>query len=157
MNIALLTPSYNLMKKGYGSKIKIRGGLYPPLGLAYLASPLINDGHKVKIIDASSYEYTNKKIGDILLEFKPDLIGISSVTASAEESYSLANYLKSKFGQVPLVYGGHHANCFPEMVFSNIKDLDLLFCGEAELTFREAVIFYEKKRAAAARFTKYVG
>lgn len=62
MNIALLTPPYDIMKKGYGSKRKVRGGLFPPLGLAYLASPLLKDGHNVKIIDASSYQYTNDRI-----------------------------------------------------------------------------------------------
>ncbi len=145
MNIALLTPPYDLMKKGYGSKRKVRGGLFPPLGLAYLASPLIKDGHKVKIIDASSSEYTNKEIGNILLKFKPDIIGISSVTSSADESYSLANYLKLKFKKIPIIYGGPHTSCFPEMIFDNIKDLDLLVYGEGEVVFREIVDFYKKK------------
>ncbi|MBU2473078.1 B12-binding domain-containing radical SAM protein, partial [Patescibacteria group bacterium] len=144
MNIALLTPPYDIMKKGYGSKRRVRGGLFPPLGLACLASPLIKDGHKVKIIDASSLEYTNKNIGDILLKFKADIIGISSVTSSADESYSLANYLKSKFKKIPIIYGGPHTSCFPEMIFDNIKDLDLLVYGEGEVVFKEIVDFYKK-------------
>lgn len=144
MNIALLTPPYDLMKKGYGSKRKVRGGLFPPLGLAYLASPLIKDGHNVKIIDASSYEYTNKQVGDMLLKFKPDIIGISSVTSSADESYSLANYLKKKFKDIPIVYGGPHTSCFPEMIFKNIKDLDLLVYGEGEVIFKNIVDFYSR-------------
>jgi len=145
MNIVLLTPPYELMKKGYGSKKKVRGGLFPPLGLAYLASPLLNDGHKVKIIDASSYEYTNDQIGKILEDFRPDLIGISSVTSSADESYSLANYLKLKFRNIPIVYGGPHASCFPEMILENIKNLDLLVCGEGEITFKNIIDFYKKE------------
>jgi radical SAM superfamily enzyme YgiQ (UPF0313 family) len=146
MNIALLTPPYDIMKKGYGSKRKVRGGLFPPLGLAYLASPLIKDGHNVKIIDASSYKYTNEEIGRILLEFKPDIIGISSVTSSADESYSLANYLKDKIKDVPMIYGGPHTSCFPEMVFNNIKQLDLLVCGEGEVTFKKIVDFYQQEK-----------
>ncbi|MDP2947136.1 MAG: radical SAM protein [Nanoarchaeota archaeon] len=145
MNIALLTPPYDIMKKGYGSKRKVRGGLFPPLGLAYLASPLIKDGHNVKIIDASSYKYTNEEIGKMLLEFGPDAIGISSVTSSADESYSSANYLKEKFPGIPLIYGGPHTSCFPEMIFKNIKDLDLLVYGEGEITFKNIIDFYEKE------------
>jgi len=144
MNIALLTPPYDIMKKGYGSKRSVRGGLFPPLGLAYLASPLIKDGHNVKIIDASSLKYTNKDIGDILSKFKTDIIGISSVTSSADESYSLANYLKLRFKKIPIIYGGPHTSCFPEMIFDNIKNLDLLVYGEGEVVFKEIVDFYEK-------------
>lgn len=145
MNIALLTPPYDLMKKGYGSKRKVRGGLFPPLGLAYLASPLLKDGHKVKIIDASSYEYANDKIGKMLQDFDPNLIGVSSVTSSADESYSLVNYLKSKFINIPIIYGGPHASCFPEMIFENIKDLDLLVYGEGETIFKNIIDFYVKE------------
>ncbi|MDP2946935.1 MAG: radical SAM protein [Nanoarchaeota archaeon] len=146
MNIALLTPPYNIMKKGYGSKRKVRGGLFPPLGLAYLASPLIKDGHNIKIIDASSYKYTNEDIGEILMDFKPDIIGISSVTGSADESYSLVNYLKSKFEKIPIVYGGPHASCFPELIFNNVPDLDLLVFGEGEITFKNIIDFYQKEK-----------
>jgi radical SAM superfamily enzyme YgiQ (UPF0313 family) len=145
MKIALLTPPYDLMKKGYGSKRKVRGGLFPPLGLAYLASPLIKEGHQIKIIDASSCEYSNDEVGEILSEFQPDIIGISSVTGSAEESYALANYLKSRFEKTPIVYGGPHASCFPEMIFDNIPDLDLLVYGEGEVTFKKIIDFYEKE------------
>jgi len=146
MNIALLTPPYDLMKKGYGSKRKVRGGLFPPLGLAYLASPLLRDGHRVKIIDASSCKYANEDIGEMLMDFKPDIIGISSVTGSADESYSLANYLKSKFEKVPIVYGGPHASCFPELIFNNILGLDLLVFGEGEITFKNIIDFYQKEK-----------
>ncbi|MBU2473097.1 B12-binding domain-containing radical SAM protein [Patescibacteria group bacterium] len=146
MNIALLTPPYDLMKQGYGSKRKVRGGLFPPLGLAYLASPLIKDGHKVKIIDASSYEYNNQEIGRMLSRFKPDIIGISSVTGAADASYSLANFLKFHFERVPIIYGGPHASCFGGIVFDNIKDLDLLVYGEGEITFKAIVDYYAQEK-----------
>ncbi|MBU1179241.1 B12-binding domain-containing radical SAM protein [Patescibacteria group bacterium] len=142
MNIALLTPPYDLMKEGYGSKRKLRGGLFTPLGLAYLASPLIKDGHNVKIIDASSYQQTNEEIEKILLEFKPDIVGISSVTGTAPASYSLANYLKSKFKNLPIIYGGPHASCFAEAVFENIPELDLLVYGEGEIIFKNIIDKY---------------
>ena len=144
MNILLFTPSYSLMKKGYGSKRKLRAGLFPPLGLAYLASPLIKDGHDVRIIDASSYEYSDEQIWDMVQQFKPDIFGISSVTSSADESYALANFLKSKLPKKPIIYGGPHANRFPELVFENIKDLDMLVYGEGEVTFKKIVDFYKE-------------
>lgn len=146
MNIALLTPPYDIMKKGYGSKRKVRGGLFPPLGLAYLASSLLKDGHNLKIIDASSYQYTNDQIFKILSDFGPDIIGISSVTSSADESYFLANYLKERIKDVPMIYGGPHTSCFPEMIFDNIEQLDLLVYGEGEITFKKIVDFYQKEK-----------
>ena len=144
MNILLFTPSYSLMKKGYGSKRKLRAGLFPPLGLAYLASPLIKDGHDVRIIDASSYEYSDEQIWDMVQQFKPDIFGISSVPSSADESYALANFLKSKLPKKPIIYGGPHANCFPELVFENIKDLDMLVYAKGKSLSKKLLIFIKK-------------
>ncbi len=144
MKIILATPPFDIMKEGYGSKRKIRGNLFPPLGLAYLASPLIKSGHQIKIIDASSLESSNEEVGKIVEEFKPDLIGVSSVTNSAMRSYLLVNYLKDKFSKIPIVYGGHQATCFPEKVFENVDRLDLLVYGEAEQVFAEIVHYFQK-------------
>ena len=94
MKILLLTPPFDLMKRGYGAKIKIRAGFFPPLGLGYIAAPLLPKGHEVKIVDSSPLSYTNEDIGLEVEKFNPDLIGVSAVTAMADEAYSLINYLK---------------------------------------------------------------
>ncbi len=146
MKILLLTPPFDLMKKGYGSKIKIRAGFFPPLGLGYLAAPVLLKGHEVKIIDSSPLNYTNEDIGREVNKFNPDLIGVSAVTAMADDAYSLINYLKSNWLKLPVILGGSHANCFPELVFEKAPQLDMVGYGEGEKTFVEIVDYYNDNR-----------
>jgi len=146
MKILLLTPPFDLMKKGYGSKRKIRAGFFPPLGLGYLASPLLLKGHKVRIVDSSPLDYTNDDIGREVKKFGPDLIGVSAVTAMADEAYSLMNFLKENWPKLPVVFGGSHANCFPDAAFKEVPQLDMVGYGEGEKIFEEIVDYYNDNR-----------
>ncbi len=144
MNIALIIPPYDLMKKGYGSKRFIRAGFFPPLGVGYLAAPLLKKGHQVKIIDCPPQQYQEEDVKKELQAFKVDLIGISSLTASAAEAYSLVRFLKSNFPRVPIIFGGAHASCFPELIIKEAPMLDCLCFGEAEETFVKIVDSFEQ-------------
>lgn len=137
MNIALIIPPYDLIHKGYGSKRFIRGGFFPALGVGYLAAPLDKKGYDVKIIDCPPIYYQNEDVLRELLEFKPNVIGVSSLTAAKDEACSLMNFLKEKITGVPIIFGGAHATCFPEDVFKNVPNLDALVYGEGEKTFEE--------------------
>jgi radical SAM superfamily enzyme YgiQ (UPF0313 family) len=146
MRILLLTPPFDLMKRGYGSKRSIRAGFFPPLGLGYIAAPLLPKGHDIKIIDASPLDYTNEDIGREVEKFNPDLIGVSAVTAMADEAYSLINYLKNKWAKVPIIFGGAHPSCFPELVFEKAPQLDMVGYGEGEKVFEEIIDYYNDNR-----------
>lgn len=146
MKILLSTPPFDLMKSGYGSKGKVKAGFFPPLALGYLAAPLLKAGHQVKIIDASPLGYGNRDIGREVSNFKPDLIGVSAVTAAAKEAASLINFLKDKFSELPVIFGGPHVNCFPELVFQNSPKLDMIILGEAEQVFTRVVEYYREEK-----------
>ena len=146
MKILLLTPPFNLMEKGYGSKRKVRAGFFPPLALGYLAAPLVKKGYEIKIIDASPMDYTNEDINRETKIFKPDLIGISVVTANADEAYSLVNFLKKNYSNTPIILGGPHINCFPDLVFEKLSDLDMLVYGEGEKTFEKIVDYFKENK-----------
>jgi radical SAM superfamily enzyme YgiQ (UPF0313 family) len=146
MKILLLTPPFDLMKKGYGSKRKVRAGFFPPLALGYLAAPLLKKRHQIEIIDASPLEYENEDIGREVSNFRPDLIGISAVTATADEAYNLINFLKDNYPDLPIVLGGPHVNCFPDLVFQESPQLDMIVYGEGEKIFEEIIDYYEESK-----------
>ena len=146
MKILLLTPPFDLMEKGYGSKRKVRAGFFPPLALGYLAAPLIEKGYEIKIIDASPMDYTNEDIDKEVKIFKPDLIGISVVTANADEAYSLVNFLKKNYSNTPIILGGPHISCFPDLIFKKLSNLDMIVCGEGEKTFEKVVDYFKKNK-----------
>lgn len=143
MNIALVLPPYDLMKKGYGSKKFIKAGFFPPLGVGYLATPLLKRGHQVKIIDCPPLQYQNEDVKKELLAFDVDIIGISSLTASADEAYSLIKFLKSNFIKVPIIFGGAHVSCFPELIIKEVPMVDCLCYGEGEETFVKVIDSFE--------------
>lgn len=144
MKILFVIPPYDLMAKGYGSKHKLRAGFFPPLGVGYLAAPLLPAGHEVKIIDCPPLDYQNEDVGRVVNEFKPGVIGISSLSASAEEAYSLIKYLKKLYSRVPIIFGGAHATCFPEKIIAATPEVDCLCYGEGEITFQKIIDSFEK-------------
>jgi len=146
MRILLLTPPFDLMEQGYGTKRKLRAGFFPPLALGYLAAPLLKKGHWVKIIDSQPLGYQNTDIDREIYRFSPDMIGISVVTAAANQSYSLINFLKDRWPGLPIIFGGPHANCFPDTVFSSLPKLDMLVYGEGEFIFEGVVDYYGNNR-----------
>ena len=144
MKIVFIIPPFDLMGKGYGSKRYIRAGFFPPLGVGYLAAPLVKMGHQVKIIDCPPLNYGNKEVGKDLNLFQPDLIGISTLTASAEEAYSLIKYLKKVFPNIAIIFGGPHISCFPEETINKVPEVDCLVYGEGEITFPKIIESLEK-------------
>jgi len=142
MRILLLTPPFNLMKEGYGSKRKLRAGFFPPLALGYLAAPLLKKGHQIKIIDSSPLNYENEDIAREVDAFKPDLIGISVVTATSRSAYNLVDFLKNNHSDLPIILGGPHMSCFPDLVFEKVLKLDMIVLGEGERVFEEVIDYY---------------
>lgn len=60
MRIFFTTPPYNLLKNAYGIRSEQSDGFEPPLGLAYLASVLIEAGHRAVIYDSLPDGGTNR-------------------------------------------------------------------------------------------------
>lgn len=149
MNIVFVTPPYDLIRKGYGSKKFIKIGFFPPLGVGYLAAPLLKAGFKVKIIDCPPLQYQNEDVKREIINFKADLIGVSSLTASAQEAYSLIKFLKSFFPNTPIIFGGAHASCFPETIIKEAPLIDCLCYGEAEMVITKIVESFERDKKIA--------
>lgn len=146
MKIAFVIPPFDLMGKGYGSKKNIRAGFFPPLGVGYIASPLIKLGHEIKIIDCPPLNYQNEDVAREVRNFRPDLIGVSAMTSSATEAYCLIKYLKELFPNLPIIFGGSHTSCFPQETIKEIPEVDCLVYGEGEITFQEIIKSYERNK-----------
>lgn len=109
----------------------------PPIGLAYIASALEKDSHRVIIVDGARYNYNNDEYVRILKEFSPDIIGISVNSFSFQDFLHLARAIKNEI-PVPIVVGGSHVSLFPgEML--RVKTVDFAIYGDGELPMRELV------------------
>lgn len=150
MKILLLSPPY---EGGSAS-----GGVFPPLGLAYIASVLREKKHKVKIIDFALgcvrkkadgqywYGKNYREIRKELKKYRPDLIGLGCFF-SIRFPYSLqvAKICKNLFPKIPIVIGGIHATVNPYLVLKH-REIDYVVLGEGEETIIKLVKAIKKKR-----------
>jgi radical SAM superfamily enzyme YgiQ (UPF0313 family) len=104
-----------------------------PLGLEYLAAYIENAVDEVHIVDM---ELDTRKFQDILITYKPDLIGISLSATEHNQGLRLAKTAK-KHG-LPVVVGGYHPTSVPDLMLAH-SQIDAVVRGEGEATLRELV------------------
>lgn len=123
----------------------------PPLGLAWLAAVLRENGFKdVSLIDSIANRYSNSEIIDLLKKENPDVIGISFGTQIRFSSFELARAIKKNFPDVPLVAGGPHPTLTSQDTLEHIPEIDIICRGEGEYSFLNLVKTIDKKGSLEA-------
>lgn len=105
----------------------------PPLGILSLASVLVEDGHKVSVIDCMVEIDVFSKI----LALNPQIVGISATTFSFRNAIKIASYIKTHFSDVLIVMGGCHASYFDKTILQKCNFIDAVIRFEGEFTLRE--------------------
>jgi len=101
----------------------------PPLGLAYIAAYALKYA-KVPSLDVRIFRNV-----DQIMDYKPDLVGISSMTCGFRKVEELAARIKEEC-PVPIAVGGQHITALPE----NLPEhCDIGVLGEGEETFKEII------------------
>lgn len=107
------------------------------LGLEYIASESITNGHKVIFIDAWMKNLSIKEIIIQILEINPDIIGISPSMDSIENSKILTKSLRNKGYKGHIIMGGIYASFEAKSIVSDLrKTIDGVLTGEADVTFQ---------------------
>lgn len=99
--------------------------MFEPLALEYIASGLISDGHHVDIVDGRMEPDLEKKV---ILDFNPDIVGITAFTTHVNIVKRLASEINDKLSNCLTVIGGHHATVSPDDFADS--DFDLIVIGE---------------------------
>lgn len=136
MKVLLINPSFNL-EKALGRFRRIYN-VMPAINLAYLAAVLEKNGNEVEIIDDAALQIGSDGILDVIKPKKPDLIGISCLTQTAPDVFSLAKKIKQYDKTTPLVLGNLHASLFAQEILKN-RIADIVVHGEGEYTFLELI------------------
>jgi anaerobic magnesium-protoporphyrin IX monomethyl ester cyclase len=125
MNILLIQPP---------SRIRQREELVvPPLGLAYLASTLRREGHRVKILDAFALGMSWEEFEAEIKKEKPDLIGMGGMTPTIDNTLRAAKICRPHTRT--LVVGGPHVSVHREEFFRDCPEADFGVMGEGEAAF----------------------
>ncbi len=121
MKIKFILPALEEAKSCYWRPIKY--SLFPPLGLATLAS-LCSNGDEAEI--------TDEHVEELNTDDTPDLVVIQTYITNAYRAYEIADIYRKK--GVKTAIGGLHATSVPQ---ESRKHADVLFLGPAEESFPE--------------------
>ena len=72
----------------------VAAAILPPLGICYIASVLEKKGHNVNIIDGIAEKTTSEKLKNKILDFNPEIIGITALTVSYNRAIETAKFIK---------------------------------------------------------------
>ena len=112
-------------------------GTTPPLGLLYIAADLRKRlGAEVRILDAALEPDLLKAVRGAVRTRRPDVVGISALTAEAFLAHAAAAAVKAESPLTPVVMGGPHPSSDPELALRD-PNVDAAVIGEGEETFRE--------------------
>jgi len=134
-------------------------GAQPPLGLAYIAAILEQNGYIVNIIDAIvegfdsdakvdekriRYGLSFNELKERIRKSSPDLVGVSCpFTIQLNNANKVCKITKEVNPKIFTVMGGAHPTNMPKKVLED-KAIDIVAIGEADYTFLEIIKAIEK-------------
>ncbi len=123
-----------------------------PLGLAYIAKVLREDGYPIEVIDLCFSQEVSADLKSTVQRFQPDLIGISLRNLDNLTYPTSHSYLKGveevigicrQFSSSRLVIGGSGYSLAPKELLSHF-DVDFGIVGEGEEVFPQLARYLEK-------------
>lgn len=141
--IMLISPKSVVPSRGFKR-------LATPLGLLYMGSVLKRAGYEVEVLDSScegydnviedkggyvNYGLSNEDLEKRLLDYRPDLIGVSSPCSARHKKAEEVCKVVKKTLDIPVIMGGLHPSLFPKKILQ--KGLtDYLILGEGEFRMK---------------------
>jgi len=117
-------------------ELGITGQIYPPLGILYLAAYVRESLKDLEIKILDGYKEKRRALIKNIIEFNPDVLGISFTTQAATGAYKIINEIKERKKGIKVIIGGPHPTIMPEECLLKSKT-DLVVIGEGEITFLE--------------------
>ena len=113
-------------------------GVYPPLGLAYIASVLRDAGQQVIFLDNQILNFCSNSLKNEIKKIAPDIVLLSAMTPLWPELIILSKLIKDVSKQIIVGVGGPHLTAYPQESLSN-NNFDFGVFGEGEKTILEIV------------------
>jgi radical SAM superfamily enzyme YgiQ (UPF0313 family) len=120
-------------------------GVYPPLGIAYIASSLEKEGHKVGILDSAVLGLTKNETRTAIKNFNPDVVGVTCMTSTIKGALEASKLAKDISKDIITVLGGSHLFVFPTETLT-YDYIDFGVAGEGEIVFPELILALEGKK-----------
>ncbi|UCG12010.1 MAG: B12-binding domain-containing radical SAM protein [Deltaproteobacteria bacterium] len=128
---------YRLLPEELGGKPTKDGRFkvmaFPPLGIETLAPVLRQQGHTVRMFDTCHPQMKDEHIADAVEQDKPDVVALSFLsTTTYPGTKSLAELLKSRVPETPIIVGGVFATMNADRILRDCPYIDAVGIGEGE-------------------------
>ena len=136
MKICLINPPNTYELVGNDPVIiKDQQGIYPPLGILYMAAYLKNtDKYDISIIDAQAEDLDHEQVAERVAQIKPDITGLTAMTFTLVDVKLTVQAIRKRIKTI-IIIGGPHTAIFPEECFEkNGLNADYVIVGEGEKT-----------------------
>lgn len=112
----------------------LKGKLFPPLGLLYLARVLEEQKITVSVIDLLALNYSVEDAVQRIVDENPQIVGFSVQSANLHKTYRIIKSVRDRIN-AKIVLGGPHIRYSPEAVC--YLDADYGIIGDGEYSFRD--------------------
>ena len=125
---------------------------YFPLGPAYIASYLRENGHDITTYCMDVFHYTNEELAIFLDKHSFDYIGVGFLAGRFNETIiDLCKVINEHKKDAKIVVGGHGPSPIPRYMIRKLN-IDFVIIGEGEETFLEIVNDVPLKKIAGVAF-----
>ena len=109
-----------------------RIGVYPPLGLMYIAAAIMRwSDWEVELLDCNAESINYRDLKNEIKKRAPDVVGIQAITFTLIDMIMTAKTVKEIDSRIPVVAGGPHVNIYPKETLL-IPHIDYIILGEGE-------------------------
>ena len=137
MKILFIQPTLSMTTR-YGD-LEQAGGIEPPFGICYLAAILRKEHYEISIIDAQALGIGIDETVEQVIDFEPDIVGITATTPAIFVANHLSKKIKEKLPDILCIYSSEPRDIilmkteFNEaMHFSSLVPFILDFDGKEE-------------------------
>ena len=116
---------------------------WPTLGIGYISAYLNLNGIDCRIFDAYFNSWSEQETIEKVVEYSPDVIGLTAKTHEIVQAAQIASQLKERLN-APAIVGGCHVTALPERTLREFPTFDYAVYGEGEKTVIELVKFLQQ-------------
>jgi len=117
-----------------------------PINLATLAAIAVQAGHETHVWDYEVEPFAEDRLASRIKESKPDVIGISCMTATVHKGHEIARIAKGVRPSTCTVLGGCHCSALPGRTLREFPSFDIGVHGEGEETLVELLAHLSEQR-----------
>jgi radical SAM superfamily enzyme YgiQ (UPF0313 family) len=142
VKVVLVNPNSEVVESSRRSR---RDFLTPiiPLGIAYIAAVLEQNGITTKIIDQVAEKIDKDAVFEKIVAENPDLVGFSCLTATMNNAAKLSRRIRNYDKSIKIILGNIHASIFADELLKQ-GAADIVVRGEGEYTMLELASYIEK-------------